>query len=81
MMASIRPYTIAVPDHQLQKLRAKLELAEFPAELDSAEWDYGTPLADVKRLTAYWKDRFDWRLREYYLCSPKAARTRLLSML
>ena len=64
MMASIRPYTLAVPDHQLQKLRAKLELAEFPDELDHAGWDYGTPLADVKRLTAYWKDRFDWRKQE-----------------
>ena len=63
-MASIKPYTLAVPDHRLQKLRTKLELAEFPDELDSAGWDYGAPLADVKRLTAYWRDSFDWRKQE-----------------
>ena len=64
MMASVRSYTIAVTDHRLQKLRAKLELAEFPDELDSVGWDYGAPLADVKRLTAYWRDRFEWRKQE-----------------
>ena len=63
-MASVRRYNLAVPDHQLQKLRAKLELAEFPNELDSAGWDYGAPLADVKRLSAYWRDKFDWRKQE-----------------
>ena len=42
----------------------KLELTEFPDELDDAGWDYGAPLADVKRLTAYWKDRFDWKHQE-----------------
>ena len=63
-MASIKPYTLAVPEHRLQKLRAKLESAEFPDELDAAGWDYGAPLADVKRLAAYWRDSFDWRTQE-----------------
>ena len=63
-MASIKPYTLAVPDHRLQKLRTKLESAEFPDELDSAGWDYGAPLADVKRLIAYWREGFDWRKQE-----------------
>ena len=63
-MASVTPFTIAVPDDRLQKLRAKLELTEFPDELDEAGWDYGAPLADVKRLIAYWKDEFDWKKQE-----------------
>lgn len=63
-MTSIESYTLAVPDHKLQKLQAKLDLADFPDELDAAGWDYGAPLADVKRLTAYWKDGFDWREQE-----------------
>ena len=63
-MAPIKPFNIAVPDDKLQRLRAKLELAEFPDELDAAGWDYGAPLADVKRLTAYWKDGFNWRKQE-----------------
>ena len=63
-MAPIKPYTVDVPDRQLQRLQAKLELVDFPDELDSAGWDYGAPLADVKRLTAYWRESFDWRKEE-----------------
>ena len=63
-MASATPFTLAVPDDRIQRLRAKLELTEFPDELDEAGWDYGAPLADVKRLTEYWKDGFDWKKHE-----------------
>lgn len=63
-MASATPFTLAVPDDRLQRLRAKLELTDFPDELDDARWDYGAPLADVQRLTAYWKDGFDWKKQE-----------------
>ena len=63
-MASPTPFTLAVPDDKLERLRAKLELTDFPDELDDAGWDYGAPLADVKRLTAYWKDEFDWKKQE-----------------
>ncbi len=63
-MAGATPYEINVPDGRLRKLRAKLEVAEFPDELDGAGWNYGAPLADVKRLTAYWKDQFDWKKQE-----------------
>ncbi|KAL0958923.1 hypothetical protein HGRIS_014239 [Hohenbuehelia grisea] len=58
------PYTIAVPDEKLQQLRAKLDLTIFPDELDDAGWQYGAPLADVKRLVAYWKSGYDWRKHE-----------------
>lgn len=63
-MASVTPYKVAVPNDRLERLRAKLELTEFPDELDDAAWDYGAPLADVKRLTTYWKDGFDWKKQE-----------------
>ena len=63
-MAPVTPFTVAVSNDRLDRLRKKLELAEFPDELDDAGWDYGAPLADVKRLTAYWKDEFDWRKQE-----------------
>lgn len=61
---SIKPFEIAVPDSALQTLNQKLSLATFPDELDQAGWDMGPPLADVKRLTARWKDGFDWRAKE-----------------
>ena len=64
-MADISPYQIAVPEDRITDLQHRLALAAFPPdELDGAGWDYGAPLADVKRLAAYWRDRFDWRAVE-----------------
>ena len=62
--SSEQPFTVAVSDDALALLRARLDLVRFPDELDGAGWDYGAPLADVKRLTARWKDGFDWRKTE-----------------
>ncbi|TFK48596.1 alpha/beta-hydrolase [Heliocybe sulcata] len=58
------PFSINVPDSDLDLLRRKLDLVRFPDELDGAGWDYGVPLADMKRLVSYWKDGFDWRKQE-----------------
>ena len=66
-MASVEPYNISVPDSKLQRLAQKLEIADFSHELDQAGWDYGAPLADIKRLTQYWKDKYDWRKQETQL--------------
>ncbi|SLM41072.1 microsomal epoxide hydrolase [Lasallia pustulata] len=66
-MADIKLYQISVPDSELERLRQKLSTVTFPDELDQAGWDYGAPLADIKRLAAYWKDEFDWRKAEAWL--------------
>ena len=60
---AIEPYTISVAEDKLQRLRQKLDASDFPDELEQASWDYGAPLAEVKRLTKAWKD-FDWRKQE-----------------
>jgi hypothetical protein len=57
-------FEIKVPDQQLELLKKKLELVTFPNELEEAQWDYGAPLADIKRLVSYWQDKFDWRAHE-----------------
>ena len=56
-----KPFKIAVPDADIEHLHQALELTRFPDELDGAGWDYGAPLADVKRLAAHWKSGFEWR--------------------
>ncbi len=63
-MTSIQPFNISIEQSKLEELNTKLSFATFPDELDGAGWDYGAPLEDVKRLTAYWKDSFDWRKQE-----------------
>lgn len=63
-MSSPQPFKLNVSDADLDLLRKKLELARFPDELEGAGWDYGVPLADVKRLVAHWTHGFDWRKSE-----------------
>ena len=62
--ARAKPFKVAVPDADIDLLQKKLALVRFPDELEGAGWDYGSPLADMKRLTAHWKDKFDWRKAE-----------------
>ncbi|KAH9943916.1 alpha/beta-hydrolase [Amylocystis lapponica] len=61
---SEQPFKVSVSDADLDLLRRKLDLVRLPDELEDVGWDYGTPLSDVKRLVARWKDGFDWRKAE-----------------
>ncbi|GLI77584.1 hypothetical protein PoHVEF18_005875 [Penicillium ochrochloron] len=63
-MTTISPFTIAVPDAQIDQLHKKLEQATFPDEFDTAGWDMGVPLAEMRRLVAVWREKFDWRAQE-----------------
>ncbi|RDW88354.1 hypothetical protein BP6252_00386 [Coleophoma cylindrospora] len=63
-MADIKTFNISVSESSIDILKQKLSLATFPDELDEAAWDYGTPLTDVKRLTKYWLEKYDWRTHE-----------------
>ncbi|KIM43414.1 hypothetical protein M413DRAFT_404228 [Hebeloma cylindrosporum] len=71
-----QPFKIAVPDASLELLQKKLLLATFPDELDEAGWEYGVPLADVRRLVARWKEGYDWRKHEAELNSELPQFTR-----
>ena len=57
------PFQISVPQSKVDLLKTKLSQAEFPDELQSAQWDYGVPLAHMKRLTKAW-EQWDWRQAE-----------------
>ena len=63
-MSEVQEYKISVPDSKLERLKQKLALTDFPDELEDAEWAYGAPLADIKRLTKYWHEEYDWRKAE-----------------
>lgn len=58
-----QPYQISVPDDALNDLSTRLSNIRFPDQLsdqNSDDWQFGAPVADIKRLVAYWKDGFDW---------------------
>ena len=59
-----QPFQITVSEEALSLLNRKLRDTRFPDEIDEAEWAYGAPLADIRRLTERWRDGYDWRAHE-----------------
>jgi hypothetical protein len=57
IMSTPAAFNISISDDALLLLKKKLELATLPDELEEAGWNYGAPLADVKNLLQYWKDK------------------------
>jgi hypothetical protein len=40
-------------------------LTNFPHEIANVEpWSHGPPLFDIKRLSLYWENGFNWRIVE-----------------
>ncbi|RZQ63438.1 epoxide hydrolase family protein [Amycolatopsis suaedae] len=60
----IRPFTIDIPQAQLDDLRARLTATRWPDELPGVGWDRGVPVGYLKELAAYWADGYDWRAHE-----------------
>ncbi len=58
------PFAISVSDDVLADLRARLQRVRWPDEPPGAAWQYGTSLAYMQELVAYWRDRYDWRAHE-----------------
>ncbi len=61
---AVRPFRIEVSDAVLDDLRERLRRTRFPGEVHDSGWTYGTNLAYLKELVAYWRDRYDWRAAE-----------------
>jgi catechol 2,3-dioxygenase-like lactoylglutathione lyase family enzyme len=60
----IRPFTLNVPESELEDLRERLRRTRWPANAPGAPWTYGTDFAYLKGLVAYWLDGYDWRAQE-----------------
>ncbi|TFK40469.1 Alpha/Beta hydrolase protein [Crucibulum laeve] len=67
MVSTENPFKINVPDEKLELLKKKLELTTFSDELEGAGREYGVPLTDIRRLTARWRDGYEWRKHEALL--------------
>jgi microsomal epoxide hydrolase len=59
-----QPFKISLPDAVLTDLRERLARVRWPDEVPDGGWRYGTDLAYMKELVAYWRDRYDWRKNE-----------------
>ena len=64
MSDAILPFQIAVPDDVLVDLKSRLARTRWPDQLPGTTWEYGTDLATLQELCAYWLERYDWRQAE-----------------
>ncbi len=60
----MRPYKVAIPQSDIDELRARLAATRWPAELADDGWDRGVSVAYLKELAEYWRTSYDWRAAE-----------------
>nr|POF11492.1 putative epoxide hydrolase [Quercus suber] len=62
---SVERYTVSVPESAIHDLGQRLSLAKLPTQLSGPDlWQFGTPVEEIRRLTKYWQNSFDWRKAE-----------------
>ncbi|MCF0056315.1 epoxide hydrolase family protein [Dyadobacter sp. CY356] len=63
-MNTIKPFSVNIPQHQLDDLKLRLNNTRWPDEITGSGWSYGADLSYMKTLTDYWHHSFDWRKTE-----------------
>lgn len=61
---TIRPFEVAVPQADLDDLRARLENTRFATEAPGDDWDQGAPVSYLRDMVDEWRSSFDWREQE-----------------
>lgn len=69
MSEDIQPFTINIPDEDIEDLKKRIAHTRFTDEITGAGWNYGTSLSYMKELTAYWGSTFNWKAQEARLNS------------
>jgi pimeloyl-ACP methyl ester carboxylesterase len=64
---AIQPFTIAIPQADLDDLRDRLGRTRWPGELPGVGWSRGVPVSYLRELAAHWRDGYDWRAQEAQL--------------
>jgi len=64
MHAPLEPFEIRIDDRVLEDLRARLNAARLPDQIEGTGWEYGIPVDYVRELVGYWLREYDWRAQE-----------------
>ena len=59
-----RPFVLDIPDAAMADLKTRLGQTRFPDSAPGEPWAFGSSVAYVRDLVAYWKEDFDWRAQE-----------------
>ena len=59
--APIRPFTVAIPDSEIDDLKQRLARTRWPDQETVADWSQGVRLENTRALAEYWEREYDWR--------------------
>ncbi len=74
-MSEIEPFRVAVPEPELEDLRARLAATRWPPAEPVADWSQGVPRAYLRELCEHWRTEYDWRQVEARLNALPQFRT------
>src|SRR5579859_5181339 len=60
----MQPFTITIPQQEVDDLRDRLARTRWSDELPGVGWSRGVPLGYLKELAEYWRTGYDWRAWE-----------------
>ena len=62
--STIRPFTVAIPQADLDDLRSRLARTRLPQPAPGDDWTYGVPNSYLAPVIDTWRTEFDWREQE-----------------
>jgi pimeloyl-ACP methyl ester carboxylesterase len=67
MSDAITPFTLEIPQADLDDLNRRLDHTRWPDRETVDDWTQGSPLERVRALCEHWRGRYDWRRFELML--------------
>jgi pimeloyl-ACP methyl ester carboxylesterase len=58
---AIRPFTVEIPEADLEDLRSRIAATRFPDKETVEDDSQGVPLSVMQELARYWATEYDWR--------------------
>jgi pimeloyl-ACP methyl ester carboxylesterase len=58
---AIRPFTIEIPEAELEELRARIAATRWPEKEGVEDASQGVQLATIEAVARYWETEYDWR--------------------
>jgi len=77
MSAAIEPFTLAIPQAEIDDLHRRLDAVRWPERECVGDWSQGVPLEQMQALVEHWRHRYDWRRCEAALNALGQYRTRI----
>ena len=77
MPDAIAPFTVNIPEADLEDLQRRLQHTRWPDQETCQDWSQGMPLAYTRELANYWATDYDWRRFERKLNSWPQFTTRI----